>query len=327
MGYRQKSDAALVRAMQQGEEGAFNELYERYHKLVYFIAYQMTKCEADAEEIKQEVFIRVVRYIADIKDVKQFKFWLVTITQNECKRLFRSHKDKGMSDTELDLLNAQRESRRDYLPEQQAHYRSDLDVLKDCILHLNEEQRTVVTLKYFAQLSIEEIADLLQVPNGTVKSRLAYAKKLLRIDVEHYCRQYDITLSFHMDALGTACAMIMAKEGITAVMKPPRFSLSFNGTTLAELALGTAVVVFSGCGVLSYYQARGLHQDINAQEQKPFDAKEAYTILKQWAHCEIELNEKSEAEKAAMRPLYRELKEQGDLYFILLEQYWHDAFE
>ena len=96
MNLNQMSDARLVKEIQQGNETAFNELYERYHKLVYYVAFQMTNCEADAEEIKQEVFIKVIRHINDIKDAKSIKYWLTTITHNECKHLFRSNKDKGM---------------------------------------------------------------------------------------------------------------------------------------------------------------------------------------------------------------------------------------
>ena len=94
MNMKKLKDAELIQKLNLQDEAAFNELYARYHKLVYYIAYQNTRCEADAEEIKQEVFLKVLRYAGDIKDYSRFKYWLVTITHNECKRLFRSNRDK-----------------------------------------------------------------------------------------------------------------------------------------------------------------------------------------------------------------------------------------
>ena len=89
MNIKKLKDAELIQRLNTQDEAAFNELYARYHKLVYYIAYQNTRCEADAEEIKQEVFLKVLRYAGDIKDYSRVKNWRVTITQKECKRLFR----------------------------------------------------------------------------------------------------------------------------------------------------------------------------------------------------------------------------------------------
>lgn len=319
-----KSDARLVSEIQNGNEGAFDELYQRYHKLVFFIAYQLTKCEADAEEVKQEVFIKVLRHIHEIKEAKRFKYWLTAITHNECKHLFRAHREKEMTGAQMDQLYDQMEYRRDFLPELNARYTSDMEVLKACLLRLNEEQREVITLKYFAQLSIGEIAELLQVPNGTIKSRLAYAKKLLKSDVESYCREHDITLSFHMESLGAVCALLLAKEHVE-VLKYPLFIYRYP--ILAKVMLVLALTLGGG-SMYAFLHASDQDGEVKTMgETEPFDAKEAYGILKHWAHCEVELAAKSESEKAQMRPLYERLKKQGNYYYILLEQYWNGAFE
>ena len=78
MNTKKRNDAELIRLLRMQDESAFNELYDRYHKLVYYIAYQITRCEADAEEIKQEVFLKVLRYAIDIKNSNRFKDWLVS---------------------------------------------------------------------------------------------------------------------------------------------------------------------------------------------------------------------------------------------------------
>ena len=82
MNMKKLKDAELIQKLNLQDEAAFNELYARYHKLVYYIAYQNTRCEADAEEIKQEVFLKVLRYAGDIKDYSRFKYLVVTIKQN-----------------------------------------------------------------------------------------------------------------------------------------------------------------------------------------------------------------------------------------------------
>lgn len=323
---KQMSDARLVAEIQAGNENAFNELYERYHKLVYYVALQMTNCEADAEEIKQEVFLKVVRYIDDIKDAKRIKYWLTTITHNECKHLFRSHKDKGMDERSLDLLYLQQEKRREFLPEEQAHYQGDMEVLHLCMKHLSSEQREVIALKYFAQLSIEEIAQMLNIPKGTVKSRLANAKKALGVDVENYCRHHDIQLTFHEKSLPAFCALMMLSDQERLILsnKPKRFQ-QWNQKWM-KLVCGGAVAVSAVTGGYVLHQ-HWLPQNHHDEENAAFDAKATYTVLKQWAHCDEELKVKSEAEKAQMRPLYEQLKAKGNLYYVLLEQYWKGNFQ
>lgn len=329
MNTKKRNDAELIRLLRMQDESAFNELYDRYHKLVYYIAYQITRCEADAEEIKQEVFLKVLRYAIDIKNSNRFKYWLVSITHNECKRLFRSNKDKAMDDAKLDQLNVQTEKRREFLPEANMHYCSDMEILQACMLRLSDEQREVISLKYFAQMSIDEIAQLLNVPNGTVKSRLANSKKLLRADVEEYCRRNDIELNFRIHQLGTICAawvMCDNKKGIETISSLFRHFPVLNTTILLKAGITVsfaASLVFGSVIVRDHF----FNSDYQTYEKDAaFEAKEAYRVLKQWAHCEQELSEKSDAEKAEMRPLYEQLKQHGNLYYVLLEHYWNQAF-
>lgn len=329
MNTKKRNDAELIRLLRMQDESAFNELYDRYHKLVYYIAYQITRCEADAEEIKQEVFLKVLRYAIDIKNSNRFKYWLVSITHNECKRLFRSNKDKAMDDAKLDQLNVQTEKRREFLPEANMHYRSDMEILQACMLRLSDEQREVISLKYFAQMSIDEIAQLLNVPNGTVKSRLANSKKLLRADVEEYCRRNDIELNFRIHQLGTICAawvMCDNKKGIETISSLFHHFPVLNTTILLKAGITVsfaASLVFGSVIVRDHF----FNSDYQTYEKDAaFEAKEAYRVLKQWAHCEQELSEKGDAEKAEMRPLYEQLKQHGNLYYVLLEHYWNQAF-
>lgn len=330
MNVKNLNDAELIQMLKTKDESAFNELYERYHKLVYYIAYQITRCEADAEEIKQEVFIKVLRYANDIKDTARFKYWLVTITHNECKRLFRSHKDKAMDEAKLDQLYVQAEKRREFLPEENIHYQEDMEVLMSCMLKLSDEQREVISLKYFGQMSIDEIAQLLDIPNGTVKSRLANAKKMLRADIEEYCRRNDIKLTFRIEQLPALCAAWVMNENKNKLIKTSSFfdhyGFLWNSMTLlkAGIAISFAACTFFGAVLIKEHFFDSENQTY--ETDTAFDAKETYRILKNWAHCERELQEKSDQEKAEMRPLYEQLKQHGNLYYILLERYWNNAF-
>lgn len=331
MNIKKLKDAELIQRLNAQDEAAFNELYARYHKLVYYIAYQNTRCEADAEEIKQEVFLKVLRYAGDIKDYSRFKYWLVTITHNECKRLFRSNRDKGMDEAGLDQLYIQTEERREFLPEENVRYQQDMDVLMSCMLKLSDEQREVITLKYFGQLSIDEIAEMLNIPNGTVKSRMANAKKLLKADVEEYCRRNDIKLTFRGEQLLGLCSVWLLNDSHKPLFMLPFFSKQhFNSFFHTTFILKTGIAVsIAACTLFGSIIVKDHFFDSEYQtyeKDAAFDAKESYRILKQWAHCERELSEKTQAEKDEMRPLYEQMKQHGNLYYILLERYWNYSF-
>ena len=140
----------LIRKAQNQDEEAFNELYRRYYKLVRYIAFGLTKSNADTDEIVQEVFLQVQRSIKDLKDANLFKAWLSRITYSKAKMLFRKNRDCYMEDKYLDILHGKEEVREEYLPHKQNRHHSDMDVLYQCMQRLKPAYREVLILYYFS---------------------------------------------------------------------------------------------------------------------------------------------------------------------------------
>ena len=191
----------LIYLVRKNDEDAFQELYRRYHRLVFYVAYQVTKNHADAEEVVQETFVQVTRSIDSLKDPEQFKSWVGRIAYTKAITMLRKNRDQQLSDQQLEMLSNKTELRWDYCPDEKSHHDADMRVLHECMAKLKLPYREVLTLYYFAQLNIKEIADLTQYPEGTVKSRLLYGKKYLREEIELYEQQNQIKLDFHATSL------------------------------------------------------------------------------------------------------------------------------
>ena len=114
---KEYTDEELVQMLQNDSEEAFNLLYQRYVKLVYYIAYRFCKNDADSQDIVQETFLQVKRMIRNINNPALFKFWLNQITVSRCKNLFRKNKYVTYDDEHYEVKNNLTETREDVLPE------------------------------------------------------------------------------------------------------------------------------------------------------------------------------------------------------------------
>ncbi len=173
----EQEDGLLVARVRDGDIDALGELYERYQTQVYRTATAITHDERMAEDILQEVFLRVHRYADSFDQTQPFEPWLYRITVNLCytwtnraKRWVHCFQDaierlKAPSWRDPETVTESREQR--------AHLRRAIDGLPD-------SHRVVVVLYYLEGLSVSEVAYALGVPEGTVKSRLYYAREKLR---------------------------------------------------------------------------------------------------------------------------------------------------
>jgi RNA polymerase sigma-70 factor (ECF subfamily) len=169
----------LIRRSQTGDKGAFSDLFHKYKNLVYRTAYLMLDNADDAQDVLQEVFIQVHKSLSTFQPSKgAFTTWLYRITVNHClnrrrkRRLFVLSFDQVSSALLIDhtsLLENQ-------LAEEEA--------TQQALGQLSEKLRTVVILRYYWELSYAEIAQILDVPVGTVKSRLNLALKTLHKKLE-----------------------------------------------------------------------------------------------------------------------------------------------
>ncbi|MCH5303288.1 MAG: RNA polymerase sigma factor [Ruminococcus sp.] len=181
-------EQSLVFAAKNGNEKCFEELYKLYYNKIYALALITMKNEADAEDVLQLTFINAWKYISQIEDVSAFNTWIQRITQNQCYSQLR--KKKISVSIEDDENTEVLELESDFiLPEAYAD-NADLSArLMKVIYNLSEVQRQTILLFYYEQLSVEEIAEVMNCSEGTVKSRLYLARKGIKTEIEEQERK------------------------------------------------------------------------------------------------------------------------------------------
>ncbi|MGB1285585.1 MAG: RNA polymerase sigma factor [Aggregatilineales bacterium] len=169
------SDNELINSIRQGDKHACTLLMQAHQEAVFRLAYLFLRNTADADDVAQDVFIRVYHQLHRFDTNRPFRPWLLHITRNLALNRQRSLQRR--------FANWQRLA-RDKLPgadvEQQVIIQHEQDTLLQAVHKLRDIDREVIYLRYFMALSIEETADILQVKPGTVKSRLHRALERLR---------------------------------------------------------------------------------------------------------------------------------------------------
>lgn len=151
----------------------FNALAQKYMDCVFRLAFSYLKCRSDADDVTQNVFICLYKTDKVFESEAHIKHWLIRVTVNECKKLWRSPWRKT---EDLDEY-------ANTMPFEDEHY-SDLF---QAIMALDKKYRTVIVLYYCEGYSISEIAEILNIPTGTVGTRLDRARRKLRLDLMEVC--------------------------------------------------------------------------------------------------------------------------------------------
>jgi len=157
----------LIDAMKSGDKNSFDRFIERYHNELYYTALGIVRSEWDARDICQETFLKVFSSLDKLKDTSKIRQWMNKILINKCNDYFRHNKRVTLSN----YIEAKGFSEVENVEK--------IDLLK-AMLSLKEETRVVLTLRYFQDLSLKEIAAILDIPEGTVKSRISNGLKKLR---------------------------------------------------------------------------------------------------------------------------------------------------
>ena len=171
------ADGGLIIRLQQGDIEALGELYERYKIQVYRTALAITHDKQMAEDILQETFLRIYVYAACIDETQALGPWLYRVTVNLTYSWIRRAR-LWLSSIEglLEHLLVPMYEQPERLVEKAERQR----ILQCAIEALPLNQRVVVVLYYLEELSLKEIAYVMDIPEGTVKSRLHYARKSLQ---------------------------------------------------------------------------------------------------------------------------------------------------
>jgi len=179
--FRSAADSDLVARAAAGDASAFHALVERHRAMVYRIAYQFAGNHHDAEDIAQDVFIKVYRSLDRFRYDAQLTSWLYRIAMNACIDHRRRHAPAGWApfteDAEQKMLNAPEESPG---PEDAVYGLQLGEVLQTEIARLPAGQRLVFTMRHHEGLKLCEIAEALGLAEGTVKRQLHAAVHRLR---------------------------------------------------------------------------------------------------------------------------------------------------
>jgi len=184
-------DAVLVKRVQAGEMAAFDQLIVKYRERLFSVVYNLTSNRDDANDLTQEAFIRAFRSISKFKGKSSFFTWLYRIAVNTTithlkrnrRRLFFSFEqmdEEGPASAKLEALASRAKT------DKPTYMRELQEKLNDALQKLSVKHRTVVVLYEIEGLSHQEIAEITKTSEGTVRSRLHYAKQQLRETLKDY---------------------------------------------------------------------------------------------------------------------------------------------
>jgi RNA polymerase sigma-70 factor (ECF subfamily) len=181
------TDEELVARSRGGDLDSFNQLVLRWERPIYALAYRVIGREEDARDVAQETFLRAFRALGGFKGQAKFSSWLYRITLNLCRDWMRrerrtpvSQAPEGLDIIELAGEGPAAESIEDVVSRNQLGR-----AVEKAMAMLPEEQRTAIIMKEYHGLTFQEIADLLDCPLSTVKTRLYQGLTVLRKQLEH----------------------------------------------------------------------------------------------------------------------------------------------
>jgi RNA polymerase sigma-70 factor, ECF subfamily len=168
-------DKKLVDRCRQGEDDAWRELVDRFGQKIYSVAYHFTLKREDAEELSQEIFLKIFENLHRYNGSFPLIAWIVSLSRNLCiDRYRRSKREKSFRFLQDDAVAPMLVSAED--PSAQALRKERAKMLFVALAEVPEELAEILVLRDLDGLSYEEIGSALQLPDGTVKSRLFRAR-------------------------------------------------------------------------------------------------------------------------------------------------------
>lgn len=169
----------LLQKAQEGDRKAFEALVALHSRRVYNLALGYTGRHHDAEEIAQTVFVKVWKALPQFRGASAFSTWLYRLTLNACTDHYRRERkrrgDLSLDDPDLAPIRDAAPS-----PEEIVIQREEKAILRKALAELPEQHRVILILREMDGLDYQEIAQVLEIQVGTVKSRLARARRALR---------------------------------------------------------------------------------------------------------------------------------------------------
>jgi RNA polymerase sigma-70 factor (ECF subfamily) len=164
-------DKLAIDKCRNGEHEAFRYLVERYQRQAVSHATAILGNREDARDAAQEAFIDAFRAMSSFDEARSFYPWFYVLLRNRCyKMAARRRETESVDETVVVAWNSSA--------------REEILALEEALLSLDRQDREIVTLKYFDGLSYDELAERLEIPKGTVMSRLFHARRKLQVKLE-----------------------------------------------------------------------------------------------------------------------------------------------
>lgn len=242
------NDFALIRRTLDGDQSAFTTLVKKYQKWVHALVWRKVGDFHIAEELTQDVFLKVYKKLSTLKPTDHFPGWLYVIASRHCIAWFRK---KHLPITSLDAMPASEIEEFYYTQYESAHgekasLEHQREIIKRLLQKLPESERTVVTLHYLAEMSCEKISEYLGVSPNTIKSRLHRARK--RLEKQEHLLQ-DASSIFQVSPTLTeniAREIARIKPASPSIGKPwVPWGISFATTLLVILLMAPGTLMLS----------------------------------------------------------------------------------
>ncbi|MDH4224123.1 MAG: sigma-70 family RNA polymerase sigma factor [Deltaproteobacteria bacterium] len=183
-------DHILINAHLKGEAKAYEVLYKKHSPDISRLVYSIVKNNTLVEDIVQEVFLLVYRYLPRFRGQSSFKTWVYRIAVNEALRqMKRSRRWVTLPQEEMEALPLPPTLvgvKDGPTPERMVIEGEQKKMVRECMDQLPSAHRVILTLYYLEELPVHEIAEILDIPPGSVKSRLFYARKGLKDTLTPY---------------------------------------------------------------------------------------------------------------------------------------------
>lgn len=174
----------LLKKARKGNERALNDLIQKIYPKIYNFSFRYVGSHDEAMEVSQKSLIKIYKNIQKLKDIKSWESWMYRITINICheeNRKAKTHKVISIHDRQEIW-----ESKQDFdnKPDRNLEQQETKEILQEALQSLPEEQRLVLIMKEYQGLKFREIAETLEISENTAKSRLYYAMKALKKNLE-----------------------------------------------------------------------------------------------------------------------------------------------
>jgi RNA polymerase sigma factor (sigma-70 family) len=177
-GMKHLSDQQLMQIVQSGDFSPASEIYDRYSARVYSFAYQFVRNAESAEDLTQDVFVKVLKRSNQYNGEGKFSTWLFSITANTCRDWLRRSENKTAKESEEVLVELP--GLPEDNPDRRMEQRQDQDRVNKALGVLTADQREAILLSKYQGLSYGEIAQVVGCSEGAVKTRVFRAMEILK---------------------------------------------------------------------------------------------------------------------------------------------------